>query len=408
MSECHIASARRLSVALLLVCASLAPGFLEAGEFKAAPQGEFKTGDVQNVLRVIPNSNCDDLTTWSNPDLFVDADGTLRLVAHADRPQSLTQCPAGEWDRSFTATRATPTAPWVTPGFAPPELNSCPSFVGGYNRCGIYSESNPGPIGDSAVVKVGPYYYKAFNGGNADFIVGQIYWAMSVDGITWRVYNLNPPGDELWTPLVAPRDHSCWDGAPHPAPLGDPIPGGITETYLAFDASDLSMGPNGTFYIYFGHWRLYSSPEPYLIDSWAVRFAYQPPSMPTPQTGEFGIKTPKEMQIWHNDGSGGTWKPFNSGLMVWSYDNLPAVPGEPLLSVHQGQRGGQNFDGGGGGALAWDPVANNWLHVRAFHLGGTQDVMQSQRATSLAANQWTALKSVDMTTVRDRIPLALL
>ncbi|MEO8195990.1 MAG: IPT/TIG domain-containing protein [Thermoanaerobaculia bacterium] len=404
MSVPHTVLALRLSLALLLVSATLAPGFLGAGEFK--------TGAVQNILRVIPNSNCTDLTTWSNPDLFVDAGGTLRLVAHADRPQSLTQCPAGEWDRAFTATRATPSSPWVTPGYAPPDPNSCPSFVGGYQRCGYTPgippniPPNPGPIGDSAVVKVGPYYYKAFNGGNADFIVGQIYWAISVDGIAWRVYNVNPPGDELWTPLVAPRDHSCWDGAPHPANLGDPIPGGVTETYLAFDASDLSMGPNGTFYIYFGHWRLFSSPEPYLIDSWAVRFAYQPPSVPTPKRGEFGIKSPKEMQIWHNDGSGGTWKQFNSGLMVWSYDGQPGVPGEPVLSVYQGQNGSQAFDGGGGGALAWDPIANNWLHVRAFHLPGTQDVMKSQRATSLAANQWTALESVDMTTVRDHIPLA--
>ena len=143
-----------------------------------------------------------------------------------------------DWDRHFSATR-NPSGTWNTPGTNTPAYLS-----GGYTRCG-YGPGNPGPIGDLDVVQAGSRYYMAFNGGNADFIVGRTYWAASDDGVTWTVYNVNPPAGEVWAPLVRPRDHECFNGANVPPTQWNDIPGGITEQYLAFEPADLLTLPEG-------------------------------------------------------------------------------------------------------------------------------------------------------------------
>ena len=383
MSRCHIASARSFALALSLACS--------VGASLVAAQ-DFRTGAVQSPLRVIPNSNCTELTLWSHPDLFVDDNGTLRLLANGARPQPA-NC-AAPWDRSWSATRSSPTAPWVTPGPANAQ-SGCPSLIGGYTRCG-YSPANPGPIGAASVARAGKRHYMALQGGNADFIVGHIYWAASDDGITWDFHDLNPPPGETWTPLLAPRYHQCENGAPPPPRAFYEIPGGLTEPYLVFDANDHSMGSNGTFYLWVGSYDLRPGtlPPDWMIDSWVIRFGFDP-------THPFGLGAAK--QIWHRTtATNGTWKPFNSGSMVWNFDAGRPVPGEPVLAAHMGEDPAGAFAGGGGGALQWDPVANNWLHVYTF-----SGVTKSQRAASLAANLWSAPVEVDMTTTVALVPTGI-
>ena len=356
---------------LLLLCL---PALLEA-------QG-YKTGAVQSVLKVSPTASCAN-GTWYYPTVFTYPNGDLAMAAQSGRTPGST-CPAQSMiDDIYSARRSVTTGTWTIPS-----SSACPTLKGGYSRCGYSYPMNPGAISSPSVVKVGSTYYMAFNGGNADYIVGRLYWATSTDGVTWSVYNVNPPTGEVWAPLMAPKYHECLDGRP----AGQA--NGIAGPYLAYDASDTSMGPNGTFYVYFSHWGL----RPDLsyggfLDNWAIRFAYQP-------TSPFGIGTSK--QIWHritqNDG---TWKSFNSGLMVWDYDvnsGLQAIAGEPVLTAFQGENMSGRF-GFGDGDLQRDPLTGQWLHL--YEIFGTVYV---QSAPSLASNLWSSPVEMDMTTVRNLVP----
>lgn len=357
--------------ALLVLLLGL-PGLLAA-------QG-YKTGAVYSVLQPSGSAvGCN--ATWYYPTVFNYPSGDLALMAQATRAPG-SSCPAQTAiDDIYSARRSASTGAWTTP-----TTTSCPTLKGGYARCGYSYPTSPGPLSSPSVVKVGSTYYMALNGGNADFIVGRLYWASSTDGLTWSVYNINPPTGEVWTPLVAPRHHECVDAQGRA--------NGISEPYLAYDATDTSMGPNGTFYVYFAHWGL----RPDLsyggfLDNWAIRFAYQPAS-------PFGIGTSK--QIWHRTAStNGTWKSFNSGLMVWDYDvnsGLPTIAGEPVLTAFQGENLSGRF-GFGNGDIKRDPVTGAWLHV--YELFGHTYV---EATTSLASNLWSAPVEIDMTTVRNLVP----
>ncbi|MDQ1346872.1 MAG: hypothetical protein QG573_241, partial [Acidobacteriota bacterium] len=209
-----------------------------------------KTGAVGTVVAVGPTGDCTDplnplpsvWSFWSNPNVFVNGNGVLTWSAQANRPVSASCSTEVGIDRWFSATYNPGTNAWT-----PPAASACADLQGAYSRA-PYSPTNPGPLGDSDVVKVGSKYYMAFNGGNADFIVGQVYWATSNTGLpgSWNIYNST--GSQPWIPLIRDRYHDGRDGIPEP--IGSfpwRIPGGFTETHLAYDPTPTAAAPSGYF-----------------------------------------------------------------------------------------------------------------------------------------------------------------
>jgi IPT/TIG domain/Divergent InlB B-repeat domain len=336
----------------------------------------YKTGAVGAVLKVTPSNTCSPLTTWYNPSLFTLPNGEKAFIAQAARPVGSQSCAYTKYIDSFYSA-STSGGTWTTPS-----ASSCPVLGGAYNRCGYLAPPDSGPIGNPSVVKVGSTYYMAFNGGNADFTTGRIYWATSSDGINWSVYDVNPPAGENWTPIVRPKYHDCEKNGPG-------------ETYLNFVASDTSAGPQGTFYLYLSHYDLRSNPEPKpskkIFDNWAIRFAYD-----SSAPGGLG----GNRQIWHQ----GQWKTFASGTMVWSYDApQPGVAGEPVLGAYEGENFAGRF-GFGAGDLKLDPISGQWLHVWSVQDSPGVFKTFSQTTASLASNLWSEKQEIDMGTVRSLVP----
>lgn len=389
----------------------LVMGVLGARALAQCPSGseEFMVGAVGTVVPIGPTSPCNDPGTlpsvwsfWSNPNVYEavlpNGKSVLRWSAQANRPVS-GSCP-GETgiDRWFSATYDPATSTWT-----PPSASACADLQGSYDRL-PYSPTNHGPLGDSDVIRVGGKYYMAFNGGNADFIVGQVYWATSATGLpgSWNIYNAS--GSQPWIPLIRDRYHDGRDGIPEPpGPSNWRYPGGFTETYLAYDPTASASAPMGYFYLYLGHYGLRQESDTNgspldaglaEIDSWAVRIPYDP-------SNTYGLSSQKE--IWYL----GNWTEFDSGQLVWLFDleDHPEgnpIPGEPIVELWQGQNGTHSFFPGGGGALRQDPVTGQWLHLYWFT--EPSDAYKSQRATSLAANYWTQPVSVCRETLETLIP----
>lgn len=363
---------------------------------------EFMTGAVGAIVPIGPTGPCTDplvlpavWSFWSNPDVFVNGNGILTWSAQANRAVSGSCTGETGIDRWFSATYNPVTNTWT-----PPAASACADLQGSYSRA-PYSPANHGPLGDSDIIKVGSKYYMAFNGGNADFIVGQVYWATSSTGLpgSWNIYNAT--GSQPWIPLIRDRYHDGRDGIPEP--LGTfpwRIPGGFTETYLAYDPAPSAAAPSGYFYLYLGHYGLRQEEDAdglppldralYEIDSWAVRIPYDP-------SNTYGLSSQKE--IWHLGG----WSEFDSGQLVWDFD--PAgnpVPLEPIVKFREGQNGVNRFFPGGGGALRQDQVTGQWLHIYWFT--APTDAYSSQRATSLADNYWTEPVPICRDTLQDLVP----
>lgn len=370
------AKPRIFTIAFLLSCfAPLAPD--------ANAQG-YLTGEPLALLASHPAANCG--TTWYNPSVLTLPNGDLGFIAQSGRPPG-PSCPYAGWplasiDDFYSARMSASTGVWTVPG-----VNSCPTLKGAFYRCGYNPDAGqPGPIGNPSVVKVGSTYYMAFNGGNADYISGRIYWATSTNGVNWSVYDIpnsldpDEPTGEDWTPIVKARYHDC---------VPTPPARGIGELSLAYVAGDHSLGANGTFYIYFNH---YGFDTNHNLDSWGVRFAYAP-------NQPFGLGSSKE--IWHREGANdGAWKSFDSGLMVWNYDITSggsAMPGEPVLSPYHGHNG--TAFAFGSGEIRYDPVSRKWLHVYTFGFS-----TKWQTASSLSANVWSGPSVIDDSNLRSLVP----
>ncbi len=364
-------------IILLLFCfAPMAPD--------ANAQG-YITGEPTALLASHPAANCG--TTWYNPSLMTLPNGDLGFIAQSGRPPG-SSCPTAglplaQIDDFYSASLNPSTGNWTVPS-----VNSCPTLKGAYNRCGyVPSGGPPGPIGNPSVVKVGSTYYMAFNGGNADYIAGRIYWASSTDGVTWNVYNLpNPldpdePTGEGWTPILKARYHNCVTAPPAL---------GIGEINLAYQPA---KGSDGTFYIYFNH---YGFDAHGFLDTWGIRFSHDP-SQP------FGLGGNK--QIYQKPpGETGAWKNLDSGLMVWNYDITnggSAMPGEPVLGTYQG-RNGTPF-GFGSGEIRYDPLSRKWLHVYTFG-DAPGNSTKVQTSSSLSSNLWTTPVTIDDASLRSLVP----
>ena len=244
-------------------------------------------------------------------------------------------------------------------------------MTGGFpQNCG-YSQAKPGPLGSPSIVKVGSRYFMAFVGGNADYIRGQIYWAVSNDGATWTVYKVAPPPGFNWTPIIGPK-------------YGNPCePFGMSHVKLVYDPST-SIGPEGGFYLYL----FYHHPAVFQ----ALRLETLAYRIPYASADAFGLGAVTGRQLCIGSSSTSTTCSWvrHSGKLVWDYDGSPAEPGDPLL---QRQRGMRQM-GFGGGDVKHNPQQGNWLHVYEF-----AGVIYWQTTTSLESSIWTPRQVVDVSSL---------
>lgn len=318
--------------------------------------------------------------------------------------------------------------PWVGP-----PSQSCDFFRSDYNRCGYTTQPTLklperdvllapyGAIGHPSVVRIRTSpttyrYFMAYNGGNADFLPGRVYWATSDDGIHWNHQKIVPIDPDPYPDVV-----------PHPAPPDGPLiyarywncewvarqgfvsdprvhetsenryygrEKGIGGIALLYDENDTAGGqnPRGTFYVYFSYSHTTVTTGGWTVQSsLAFRFDFDPAN---------GTGVGNKRQILKD----GIWVP-HGGDLVWSYDEVPylekgIVPGETLshttpyagaLDPHFSdiQRVGQ---------------ANRWVAIGA--VGETtvegHSTVYTQETASLSNPVWTALQTVDLGPLLDQ------
>lgn len=335
--------------------------------------------------------------TWYDPDVHLEPNGIdLGVLAQSS---GISACAEGAIDAIRSATRDGHTGAWTTPAF-----NGCATLQGRYTRCGFDPFTKAGPLASPSVVRLpnansatGFRYYMAFVGGNADFIHGKIYWAVSDDGEAWTVYARG--ATEYWAPIIYSRYERSAD-APRSTPACE-APSGIGQVQLAFE--------DGRFYMFFQYWHptqpecadghdspscRASSFQGYNrgLSSALYRFDYDP-------NHPFGFgPSVREMYL------DGVWR-RHSGRLVWRYDvdangaQLPADADTPVLELYNGvQAAGFGFGAG-------DVKFGNgrWQHVYVF-----EHYTRAQSTTSLDPTiaTWTQPEIVDTSSITDAYPLA--
>jgi hypothetical protein len=370
--------------------------------FSFSAVAQFSTGTVYRPLTLTrPDGASACARTWYDPEVFLAPDGIdLTLLAQSSAP---TTCSDGSIDAIQRATRDGFTGRWTTPALEG-MVNGCPTIRGQYQRCGFAPGRTAGPVASPSVVRLpnpfsptGVRYYMAFVGGNADFINGKIYWAVSNDGEKWDVYARN--ATEHWAPVIFAK-HTRSPETPRSAPSCSQ-PSGIGQVQLAFE--------EGRFYMFFQYWHPVQ-PEceeghgsarcttsrwhtyDRALSSVLYRFDYDP-------AHPFGFgPAVREMYL------DGAWR-RHSGQLVWEYDvddtgaQVATTEDAPLMQLYNGvQQAGFEFGAG-------DVKFGNgqWLRVYAF-----EGITRAQTATSLdpTISHWSPPQVVDTATVRERFPLA--
>jgi hypothetical protein len=261
-----------------------------------------------------------------------------------------------------------------------------------------------GPVGSPSVVRLpnensptGVRYYMAFVGGNADYIHGKLYWAVSDDGASWDIYARN--ATEFITPVIYAK-YTRSAESPRSAPPCS-APSGIGQVQLAFE--------NGLFYVFLQYWHpiqpgcedghssaacAASGAQVYdrALSTVLYRFGYNPKH-------PFGFGGAVR-QIYLD----GAWT-THSGRLVWAYDDdasgnqLAPDDSNPVLELYNGvQTAGFQFGAG-------DVKRGNdcWLHVYVF-----SHLMRAQTATSLdpTVASWSDAETIDVSPIRDAYPLS--
>jgi hypothetical protein len=325
--------------------------------------------------------------TWYDPDIHLLPNGIdLNLLAQASAPSYCTDVAV---DMIQRGTRENGGGRWELPFAVDEHANSCPVLQGQYTRCGFENWFHSGPIASPAVVRLpnensptGVRYYMAFVGGNADYIHGKIYWAVSDDGKRWDTYARN--ATEFWSPVLYAKYTRSVD-APFSAPECE-APSGIGQVQLGFE--------DDRFYVLFQY---YHGTHPnaqyhHALSSVLYRFDYDPKH-------PFGFGgSVREIYL------DGRWQ-NHSGRFVWEYDvdaegrPLPPEPGDPTLGLFNGVQGA-GFRFGQGDVKFGN---GRWLHLFVF-----SHSMQAQTTTSLdpTVAQWSEAQVVDVTRIRDAYPLS--
>jgi len=338
--------------------------------------------------------------TGYDPDVHVTPDGDLGLIAQSFAP---TPCALGSVDMFQGATRDRSSGGWRLPSLVG-SMNECPVLQGQYERCGFEPGLDAGPIASPSVVRLenpnsptGVRYYMAFVGGNADFINGKIYWAVSDDAKWWTVYARNT--NEYWAPVIAAK-YVRSEESPRSTPACA-APSGIGQVQLAFE--------DGRFYVFFQYWHPVQpeceegrdtpacAASPWKtydrgLSSVLYRFDYDPKH-------PFGFG-PSVREVYLDGG----WQRHDA-MLVWGYDvdvdgeHLRTEGGTPVMELYNGvQAAGFGFGAG-------DVKFGNgrWLHVYEF-----EGITRAQTAESLdpTVATWTAPERVDTTPVTQTYPLA--
>ena len=284
--------------------------------------------------------------TLYDPTLYKLPSGDLHLLTQGGN--TMNSCT--RIDSFFGTTRNQSGGAWSAMG-----TSSCPEFMGGYTRCG-YSPTVHGPIASPSVVQVpgDSRYFMAFSGGNADYFDGKVYWAVSNDGISWSVYNVNPPPGETWTPVLFGKyAGDCVGDGQHP--------NGIGQVQLAYE--------NGYFYVFMSYYHYNSG----ALSPVVFRFDYS-----SAHAYGFG---PSVRQVFHN----GTWE-NNSGQFVWSDDGYGSngtllANGDHVIGIYDSM----NSYAFGSGDLKHDDNQGWWVRVQDW--SGT---VNWQESSSLASGVWSS------------------
>jgi hypothetical protein len=238
----------------------------------------------------------------------------------------------------------------------------------------------------------------AFVGGNADYIHGKLYWAMSDDGVNWNIYGTSPT--EVWKPLMEAKFNRD-DTHPNSAPAcGNPS--GIGQVAMAAEGSYIYLFIQYYHPVLSGSYAALSN----ALSTMIFRFPYS-----SSHPWGFGSST---FQVYH----GGSWQ-TSSGKLTWEYDDdaagnqYPADTGNPVLNLYaSGDAVGFQF---GEGDIKYGN--GKWLHVSGFGDASTPVRTKVQTATCLdpqVCGNWSATQSLDLsnikavyTTMIDRAPHGL-
>jgi hypothetical protein len=319
--------------------------------------------------------------TWYDPDIHLLPNGTdLGVLAQASAPSYCTDVAVDTIQRG---TRENAGGRWTLPALVDDYATECPTVQGQYTRCDFQNWFHSGPIASPSVVRLpnensptGVRYYMAFVGGNADYVHGKIYWAVSDDGKRWDTYARN--ATEFWAPVIYAK-HTRSLASPGSAPQCE-APSGIGQVQLAFE--------HDRFYMFIQYYHpLHPNPAYHrALSTVLYRFDYNPKH-------PFGFGG--DVREVYLDGK---WQK-HSGMLTWEYDQLPPTPGDPVLGLYNGpQSAGFGFGQG-------DVKFGNgrWLHLYVF-----AHVMLAQTATSLDPTvvTWSVPEVVDVAPIRAAYPLS--
>lgn len=349
---------------------------------------QYSIGTIYRPLPIATPPEADTCSrTWYDPDIHLMPNGTgLAVLAQASAPTWCTDVAVDSFQRG---TRENAGGRWTLPKFVDGYANECPTVQGQYTRCDFKNWYHSGPIASPAIVRLpntnsptGVRYYMAFVGGNADYIHGKIYWAVSDDGIRWDTYARN--ATEFWQPVIYTK-YTRSPNAPRSAPPCE-APSGIGQVQLGFE--------NDRFYMFFQYYHP-DSPDPlyhHALTSVLYRFDYNPDH-------PFGFGGAVREIFLH-----GRWQ-NHSGHLVWGYDvdaegsQLPPDEGSPVLELFDGvQSAGFRF---GPGDVKYGN--GRWQHVYVF-----ANVMHAQSTTSLdpTVATWSEPELVDVSRTREAYPLS--
>jgi hypothetical protein len=351
-------------------------------------RAQYSIGTIYRPLAIATPAGGDTCSrTWYDPDVHLLPNGTdLGVLAQTS---TTSYCTDVSVDSIYSGSRNGANGAWTLPGLVDDHANVCPLLQGQYTRCGFDTGFHAGPLASPSIVRLehpdsatGVRYYMAFVGGNADYIHGKIYWAVSDDGESWDVDA--PEAPELWSPVIEAK-YTRSNVTPFSAlPCGRPS--GIGQVQLAFE--------NGRFYLFFQYYHSEADDPTYnhALSSVLYRFEYdaEDPFGRGEEAGEIYLD--------------GRWQ-RHSGQLVWAYDKAPGGPqlppndADPVLQLYNGvDTAGFRFGTG-------DVKFGNgrWLHAYVF-----AHVMYAQTAASLdpTVARWSESEVVDVTPLRELHPLS--
>ena len=284
---------------------------------------------------------------------------------------------------SFFKFRWLPNQTWASPATL-----DCPALTGDYSACGYFFPSpaiDSPPLASPSIVKVGGRYFMAVVGLGRDYGRGEIFWAVSNDAVNWDFFG----GPGTWKALVSPR---------YPAPKNTYNDGGFCppasdDGKTKPDNNRYGVGQvtlsheNGWFYLHFNYLHAALDPIGQALEMMGWRIPYN-------AADHYGLAYGQGQFFIKNLG----WVP-HSGSLVFDYDGQAPVQGDPVLHIYNQLSHIATPMDYGAGDVKFHPGHGYWLRLYSF--GGTS---YTQRATSLAAENWSPSVPVNFATIESFYP----